>query len=372
MRLQGLRRVLDQVDDNLFEFMGTIYSNISEIRAAANRSADLTRQLLAFARKQTVSPKLLDLNETVEGMLKMLRRLIGEDIDLVWLPQKGGCQVKMDPSQLDQILANLCVNARDAISGSGKVFIRTGTAVFDETYCASYIGAAPGYYALLSVSDDGCGMSKETLDKLFEPFFTTKELGKGTGLGLATVYGIVKQNNGFIAVESESGHGSTFNIYLPLQAPNADQIREESSPAPIAMGHETILLVEDEPMILNMTRDILDSFGYRVLTASLPDEAIRIANDKAGKIHLLLTDVVMPKMNGRELAEKLVFLSPGIKCLFMSGYTSDVIATHGILDKRINFIQKPFLPADLATKVREVLDRKQDVVDMKSTVDNMA
>ena len=335
-----------------------LYSNILEIQKAATRSADLTRQLLAFARRQTVSPKVLDLNGTVDGMIKMLQRLIGEDIHLVWFPKKGGCQVKMDPSQIDQILANLCVNARDAIAGVGKLTIETGTATFDEAYCASHMGAIPGRYALLAVSDDGCGMSKETLDKMFEPFFTTKELGKGTGLGLATIYGIVKQNNGFIDVRSKLGHGTTFNIYLPLHDGNPAQAPKYASLPSIATGRETILLVEDEPMLLEMSREILASFGYRVLTASLPDEAICIANEQAGKIHLLATDVVMPNMNGRDLAKKIVSAYPGTKCLFMSGYTNEIIATNDILEDGINFIQKPFLPSALSAKVREILDRK--------------
>jgi two-component system, cell cycle sensor histidine kinase and response regulator CckA len=342
--------VLRQVDSTQ-----PFFSNLQEVRKAAQRSADLTRQLLAFARKQTIAPKVLDLNETVESMLKMLRHLIGEDINLAWLPSKNLWPVNMDPSQIDQILANLCVNARDAIAGVGKVTIETGTSVFDEVYCANHAECVPGEYMLLSVSDDGCGMNKEILDKLFEPFFTTKELGKGTGLGLATVYGIVKQNNGFINVSSEPGKGTTFTICLPRFKGNREQMRKEGSGEP-ARGDETILLVEDDQATLGMTTLMLQRFGYTILAASAPGEAIRIAKEHTGKIHLLVTDVVMPDMNGRDLAENLLSQSPHFKCLFMSGYTSDVIGHHGMLGEGVNFIQKPFSLQALATKVREVLD----------------
>jgi PAS domain S-box-containing protein len=332
--------------------------HLQEIRQAAERSANLARQLLAFARKQTIAPRVLALNETVEGMLKMLRHLIGEDIDLVWMPGAESWQVKVDPSQIDQILANLCVNARDAIAGVGKVTLKTSTATFDRGYCADHPGSVPGEYVLLAVSDDGCGMDKETLDKLFEPFFTTKELGKGTGLGLATVYGIVKQNNGFIDVCSKPGHGSTFRIYLPRHTAKSERMPGESPAAPVARGNETVLLVEDEPAILNMARRMLEEFGYRVMAASTPGEAIRLAREHVGEIHLLVTDVVMPEMNGRELTSNLVSLYPGIRRLFMSGYTGDVIAHHGVLDEDVNFIQKPFSVRTLAAKVREVLDSR--------------
>jgi two-component system, cell cycle sensor histidine kinase and response regulator CckA len=333
-----------------------VLADLQEIRNAACRSADLTRQLLAFARKQTVAPKILDLNETIEGMLTMLRRLIGEDIDLAWLPGKLW-SVKVDPTQIDQILANLCVNARDAIAGVGKVTIETGTATFDKTYCARHAGFVPGEYVLLAMSDNGCGMDKEIQDKLFEPFFTTKETGKGTGLGLATIYGIVKQNNGFINVYSEPGQGTTFRVYLPRHDGKSEQSREEVSEAPAARGHDTILLVEDEPAILNMTTKMLERLGYTVLTASTPGEAIRLAEAHHGAIHLLITDVVMPEMNGRDLAKSLLSLYPNLKRLFMSGYTADVVAHHGVLDEGVNFMQKPFSIKDLAAGVREALDK---------------
>jgi CheY-like chemotaxis protein len=261
----------------------------------------------------------------------------------------------VDPSQIDQILANLCVNARDAIAGVGKVTIETDTVTFDEAYCGNHPGFDPGDYVLLAVSDNGFGMDRETMDKLFEPFFTTKEMGKGTGLGLATVYGIVKQNNGFINVYSEQGHGTCFKTYLPRYVAITEQILEENTAAPAARGYETILLVEDEHAILDITKIMLEKLGYVVLVALTPGEAIRVAREHACEINLLLTDVVMPEMNGRELAKNLISLYPQIRCLFMSGYTRNVIAHHGVLDEGINYIQKPFSIQSLAAKVRQAL-----------------
>ena len=342
---------LDQVEPT-----EPLHANLQEIRKAANRSADLTRQLLAFARKQTVTPKVLDLNETLEGMLKMLRRLIGEDIDLAWLPGKNLWQVKLDPSQIDQILANLCVNARDAVTDNGKVTIETDTLSFDENYCADHVEFVPGDYVMLAVSDNGCGMDKKILDNIFEPFFTTKDIGQGSGLGLATVYGIVKQNNGFINVYSEPGRGTTFKIYLPRHMKTEGREQTTVSAEVAATGHETILLVEDEKAILTMTSMMLELLGYTVLTASAPSQAIRISRSYSGRIDLLMTDVVMPEMNGRDLAEKLLHLFPNLKCLYMSGYTANAIAHHGVLDKGVHFIHKPFTKQSLSTKLREVLD----------------
>lgn len=333
-----------------------VRESLDEILLCTGRSADLTQRLLAFARKQTVAPKVLDLNATVEGMLKMLHRLIGEDIGLLWKPAADLWSVKVDPSQIDQALANLCVNARDAIAGVGKVAIVTKNETYDEAFCATHAGYLPGQYVLLSVSDDGCGMDKEVQGHLFEPFFTTKPVGQGTGLGLATVYGIVKQNRGFINVYSEPGHGTTFKIYLPRHADKAEQIKQETPAQPVGRGHETILLVEDEPSILQIARRALVKLGYTVLAAATPGEAIRLAEEYVGKIHLLMTDVVMPEMNGRDLAKRLLALDPNIKRLFMSGYTADVIAHQGVLEEGINFIQKPFSMQDLAGKVRAVLD----------------
>jgi len=333
-----------------------LHASLAEIHKAAQRSADLTRQLLAFARKQTVAPKVLDLNETVAGMLNMLHRIIGENIILNWQPGANLWLIKVDPSQIDQILANLCINARDAIADVGKLSIETGNRTLDDTCCATHPGCVPGEYVLLTVSDSGCGMDKATLAQIFEPFFTTKDIVAGTGLGLATVYGAVKQNNGFINAYSEPGQGTTFTIYLPRYTGQAKHARTEGVAEPAMGGQETILLVEDEPAILQMTRIMLAGLGYAVLAASTPAEAIRLAREHTGEIRLLMTDVVMPEINGRDLAEKLLSLDPHLKSLFMSGYTADIIAHHGILDERAHFLQKPFSTNDLAIKVREALN----------------
>ena len=332
-----------------------LHGDLEEIIKAARRSTDITRQLLIFARKQTIIPVALDLNQTVESMLTMLRRLIGEDIDLVWLPEKGLGPVKMDPTQVDQILANLCVNARDAIAGIGKITIETGSSVFDEAYCADHLGFVPGDYALLAVSDNGCGMDKKTIDQIFEPFFTSKEVGQGTGLGLSMVYGIVKQNNGFLNVYSEPGCGSTFRVYLPREAAQVvDARRERAVEIPPSHG-ETVLLVEDEPALLKMGTMMLEKLGYRVLAAGTPDEAIALAEEHMAELHLLLTDVVMPGMNGKDLAERLHVLCPDMKILFMSGYSVNVIGAQWVMDEGVNFIEKPFSMKDLGVKVAEVL-----------------
>lgn len=332
-------------------------ADLEEIHKAAERSADLTRQLLAFARRQTIAPKVLDLNHTVETILKMLRRLIGEDIDLVWKPDNSLWSVKMDPAQVDQILANLCVNSRDAIPGTGKVTIETKNVVLDETYCASHAGSEPGQYVLLAVSDDGFGMDRETLNLAFEPFFTSKGIGEGTGLGLATVYGIVKQNRGYINVYSEPGQGTTFKIYLPRIQAAQDAIGEPFAET-IAKGTETVLLVEDEKSILVLGKVMLERFGYTVLAAGTPGKALAMAETYAGTIHLLVTDVVMPEMNGKELKERIEKLNPQIKVLFMSGYTADIIMHRGVLESDVHFLQKPFSLNSLAGKVREVLDEQ--------------
>ena len=338
-----------------------LHNNLSEIFSAANRSADITRQLLAFARKQTIAPKVLDLNRTIKSMLKMLRRLIGEDIDLAWRPETTVWPVRMDPSQIDQILANLCINARDAIADIGMITIETGKATFDSTYCAEHPGFVAGDFVLLAVSDDGCGMEQETLANLFEPFFTTKDVDKGTGLGLATVYGIVKQNDGFINIYSEPGQGSIFRIYLPRYLAATESPEKKNSDKFNQKGTETILLVEDEPSILKMTRMMLERTGYTVLAAGTPEEAIALAREHAGEIHLLMTDVVMPGMNGRDLARNLLSLYPNLNLLFMSGYTANLIAHHGVLDEGVQFIQKPFAKQDLVIKVREVLDEVKEL-----------
>jgi two-component system, cell cycle sensor histidine kinase and response regulator CckA len=329
--------------------------DLKAIKKAAQRSAELTRQLLAFARKQTIIPRVLDVNETVAGMLKMLMRLIGEEIDLVWMPGAGLWPVKMDPSQIDQIMVNLCVNARDAVGGAGKITIETENTSFDQAYCAVHPGFTSGEYVMVAVSDNGCGITKEVLEHLFEPFYTTKDVGKGTGLGLATIYGIIKQNNGFINVYSEPGNGTTFKIYLPrLTGTTLESSQESVVKTPKGNG-ELILLVEDEPMILDVSRTMLETLGYEVLAAGASSEALRQAEEHAGGIHLLITDVVMPEMNGRDLSKLLAEIQPGLKCLFTSGYTANAIAHHGIIDEGVNFIQKPFSLHNLAVKIREVL-----------------
>jgi two-component system, cell cycle sensor histidine kinase and response regulator CckA len=341
---------LEQVDP-----AGSLHADLMEVYNAGKRSMEITRQLLAFARRQTIAPKALDLNETVEGMLKMLRRLIGEDIELEWHPVARLWPVNMDPSQVDQILANLCVNARDAIDDVGKVTIETENITFDDEYCENHMGFIPGKFVMLAVSDNGCGMNKETLNNLFEPFFTTKAVGEGTGLGLATIYGIVKQNNGLINVYSEPGEGTTFKIYLPRYEGEAEPATAEIADEPTRGRGETILLVEDEPKIIKMGKMMLEKLGYHVLTAETPGRAMDLAREHAGKIDLLMTDVIMPEMNGRDLAEKLQTLNPELNVLFMSGYTANAIAHHGVLDEGVHFIQKPFSRAALAEKVREAI-----------------
>jgi len=336
----------------------TLYDDLHEILAAARRSSHITRQLLTFARRQSILPEVLDLNASVESTLKMLRRLIGEDIHLSWQPGDGSCPVYMDQSQIDQILANLCLNARDAITGVGRITIETDNLTVDESRCADQSGFKPGRYIMLSVTDDGCGMDERTLENLFEPFFTTKGTGQGTGLGLATVFGIVQQNDGFVNVYSEPGKGSTFRIYLPLCTAHAAPSKPPTAaPIPKARG-ETVLLVEDEPSILKLAKTMLQELGYNVLEAGSPAEAIQLACADQGGIDLLITDVVMPSMNGQELAHHLESLRPSLQVVFMSGYTAKVIAHRGILDEGVHFLQKPFSFRDLAISVRNALDSR--------------
>ena len=332
-----------------------LVNHIKEIRKAASKSADLTRQLLAFARKQTIDPKILDINLAVANLLRMLRRLIGEDIDLVWQPGDDIWQIKMDPVQIDQILTNLCLNARDAVTENGRITIETENVKFDETRCSTRNGFLPGNFVMLAVSDNGRGMSPDVIDKIFEPFFTTKELGQGTGLGLATTYGIVKQNNGFINVYSEPGRGTTFKVYLPRQ-----HSKDAVSESPTDVSDEkvtggTILVVEDEKSLLDLNTDYLESIGYRVLPTTSPAEALKIA--AVNDIDLLLTDVVMPEMNGRVLFEKIAAIKPGVKVLFVSGYTSNVIIHQGILEKDYAYMQKPFSLKALEIRLSEILNR---------------
>lgn len=345
--------LMDQID-----LADPIYGDLEQIRQAAERSAEISRQLLAFARKQNIAPKVLNLNDAVEKQLKMLKRLIGENIDLLWKPASGLWTTKADPSQIDQVLTNLCVNARDAITGVGRITVKTENCFLDDNYCEAHPGCVPGEYVLVSVGDTGCGIDKQIVDHIFEPFFTTKSVGQGTGLGLAMVYGAVKQNHGFLDVSSEADQGTVFTIYLPryLEAVTTTQKVGEGIVIPAEGGRETILLVEDEPSILQMTTRMLERLGYSVLAASTPSEAIRLAETSEVKIHLLITDVIMPEMHGRDLAERLVAVDSRIKCLFMSGYTSDIIDTQGVLLAGKHFIQKPFSKNGLATKIREMLD----------------
>ena len=334
------------------------HGNLEEIHKAASRSAELTRQLLAFAHKQTVLPRTLRLNDTVAGMLKMLQRLIGENIEIVWRPGGELWPVRMDPSQVDQIMANLAANARDAIAGVGALTIATRNRPVPEGAAPPLPVMPPGDYVELAVADDGIGMDAETLANIFEPFYTTKGVGKGTGLGLAMIYGIVKQNSGFIEVESAPGQGSTFRIYLPRHPGEDDPAPAPPAPAAARPGHETVLLVEDEPELLELTRQLVAAQGYTVLTAESPSEAIRLAGEHPGTIQLLMTDVVMPEMNGWDLAGALQASHPGLRCLFTSGYTRDVIARNGVLADGLQFLQKPYTKQILLTKVREVLDAK--------------
>ena len=341
------------------------YNSLKEIKNAANRSADLTKQLLAFARKQTVTPKPADINKAVEKMRKMLRRLIGEDIDLIWQPDKYPGIIMIDKSQFDQIMINLCVNARDSITSDGKITIKTEKKVLTAEVCMSMQGAVPGSYIMLSVSDNGSGMSSETISNLFEPFFTTKERGKGTGLGLSTVYGIIKQNNGYIDVKSIPEKGSEFRLYLPecsnkIPELPAEHMKNSSSNA-------VILLVEDEPEILEITKIMLEHSGNTVLHAGSPAAAVKKAEEFHSRIDILLTDVVMPEMNGKELEEKVAEIHPEIKSLFMSGYTADIIAPHGIIEKNMNFIQKPFSIKDLTQKINSILNQNQQSLYKRKT-----
>lgn len=348
-----------------------LHEDLDAILKGAQRSASLTRQLLGFARRQPASPRVLDLNSTVESMLKMLRRLIGEDLELAWVPALESWPVKMDPSQIDHILANLCLNARDAIhlpsprlgapprpNAPGRVTLATRKASFRDDDPTRPASVPSGDFMVLSITDNGCGMDSETLSHLFEPFFTTKGIGKGTGLGLATVYGIVRQNNGGISVESVEGIGTTFLIHLPRHRPTEVEQDQAALPPTAPLSPKNILLVEDEGGILDMVARTLRSQGHSVLAAPSPEEALRLASTTAPKPDLLMTDVVMPGMNGRDLSERIAVLVPGIRILFMSGYTADVISRHGVLDERVHFIGKPFDKQALEAKLQEVLGNK--------------
>jgi len=326
---------------------------LGEILKAATRSADLTRQLLGFARRQTVIPRVVDLNDFVSASLKMLRRLIGEHVTLSWHPGVDVWPVRIDPVQVDQILVNLVANARDAIGEAGAVVIHTENVPASSTFM--YPGLATGEYVRLAVVDNGKGMDADTQSHLFEPFYTTKAAGRGTGLGMASVDGIVRQNSGLITVASEVGRGTTVNVFLPRVV--LASARDGAGLGDVAQrGTETILLVEDEPALLRLATRSLESLGYTVLPASRPDEALAMARSHRGPVHMLVTDVVMPGMNGRTLAERLLEDTPKLKCLFMSGYADGVMGPSGVLDQGVHFLQKPFSPRALADKVRQVLE----------------
>ncbi len=331
------------------------------IEQAAQRSAELTSQLLGFARKQIVSPKTIDLNRSVESMIRMLRRIVGENIDLNWIPGIDLWTVKLDPVQLDQILMNLTANARSAISGKGEIIITTANASLDQHYMDEHPelpGFVPGEYVMLALSDNGCGMDREMQKQIFDPFFTTREVGQGTGMGLATVYGIIKQNNGFIYVDSEPGQGTVFTVYFPRQTKPDTSPEETAPPVTVPSVWETVLLVEDAPEVLEMCRMMLTKLGYKVLPAGTPAEALRLAEEYKGDIQLMICDVIMPEMNGAELTKQLTPLRPDIKCLFMSGYTADIIASQGVLEEGMNFIEKPFTKKALETKIREIFNQE--------------
>jgi PAS domain S-box-containing protein len=332
---------------------------LSEIEKAAQRAADLTRQLLAFSRKQVLQPRVVNLNQVVSDTDKMLRRLIGEDIELVTSLKERLSSVRADTGQIEQVLLNLAINSRDAMPRGGKLMIETSEVELDETYSEFHFDVPPGRYVLVAVSDTGTGMDAKTLSHVFEPFFTTKAVGKGTGLGLSTVYGVVKQSGGHVTAYSEPGVGTTFKIYLPRVEDLPEEARGSPRQPRQAGGTETILVVEDEEAVRRLACRSLESHGYKVLPAAGASEALLVCEKHAGEIHLMFTDVVMPLLSGRELAQRVAALRPRMKVLFMSGYTDDAIVQHGVLDADTPFLQKPFTPRSLAQKVREVLDAPQ-------------
>ncbi|MDB4975626.1 MAG: sensory box histidine kinase/response regulator [Myxococcaceae bacterium] len=328
---------------------------LDQIVAASERAAKLTAQLLAFSRQQVLSARALDLNHTIEQLAEMLRRLIGEDIELT-LKLGATRNVHADPSQMEQVVMNLAVNARDAMPSGGKLVIECSDVELDESYARSQLDVLPGSYVMLSVSDSGCGMNAMVRERIFEPFFTTKELGKGTGLGLSTVFGIVRQSGGNVSVSSEPGKGTTFKVYLPRGDDCADGPDQAPRLPQLLGGSEVVLLAEDDESVRQLARVILSKHGYHVLEASTPGDALLICEQFAGSIDLLLTDVVMPRMSGRELAERLSGMRPEMKLLFMSGYTDDAVVHHGVLTSGMAFVQKPLLPDRLLAKIRQVLD----------------
>jgi len=353
--LTAITGYADTLESNL-KGEDALRKNAEEIRRAAERAAALTSQLLAFSRKQVLRPRVLDLRDVVARMEEMLRRLIGENIALCTAVDEGLWRVKADQGQIEQVIMNLVVNARDAMPQGGRLLIEARNVELDGSYVSRHMAVNPGSYVLLAVSDDGMGMSNETISHLFEPFYTTKEQGKGTGLGLATVYGIVTQSGGHIWVYSEPGEGTTFKIYLPRVEGEVEEVLPARQEAIPVEGSETILLVEDDDLVRNMICETLKQNGYTMLNAASGDEALNLCGDHQGVIDLLVTDVVMPGMNGRELAERLSTAYPRLKTLFISGYTDHGIVHNGILDPETDFLQKPFKLDALARKIRQIMD----------------
>jgi len=333
----------------------TLHHSVQQMEKAADRAASLTRQLLAFSRKQVLQPRVLDMNDVVGGMIKMFSRVIGANIEMAFVPGANLGRAKADPGQIEQVLLNLVVNARDAMPDGGRLTIETANVQLDRGYAAGHATVEPGPYVMLTVTDTGCGMDAQTQSRIFEPFFTTKEAGKGTGLGLATVYGVVKQSGGYIWVYSEVGCGTTFKIYLPQVTEEIETAVVEQHTGGSLAGTETILFVEDEQSVRELVRDYLRGEGYQVLDAGDGLEALQMATAHKGPIHILITDVVMPRLSGRDLAQKLSAERRGLKVLFISGYTDDTVVRHGVLDGGVAFLQKPFNLKSLAEKIREVL-----------------
>ena len=343
--------LMDQVPDNDVQ-----HNRLTEIARAAERAATLTRQLLAYGRRQVLDTRVLDINEVISGMEEMLRRIIGEDINLITIHSSELGLVEADPGQIEQVLMNLAVNARDAMPNGGELIIETADVLLDENYCRPHPEVEPGPYVMCAVSDNGLGMEQEIVSRIFDPFFTTKEKEVGTGLGLATVYGIVKQHRGHVAVYSVPDQGTIFKVYLPSVQECRVEIRETASGAPRPLGKETVPVVEDEEIVRNLTCEVLDTLGYCTLSAGHPAQAQAVSRNYEGPIHLLLSDVILPQIDGRSLYRALSTERPEMKVLYCSGYTEQFVVHQGVLDKNVHFLAKPFNVDALAKKVREILD----------------